>query len=141
MKFNSGIHGEFKYTEDDIIELVKPIQGFEWIHKFILVELEGYKPFKLFQALEDDRIAFIVTSPFEFFEEYELNISDSVIKDLDIKNSKDVIILTTINLNSDPKKTTTNLRAPIIINKLNRLGEQIILDIQKYKIKHPLLKE
>jgi flagellar assembly factor FliW len=33
---------------------------------------------------------------------------------------------------------TTNLKAPIIINIKQKLGEQIILDNDKYKIKHPL---
>lgn len=141
MKFNSSIHGEIEYTDENVVKLIKPLQGFESLHKFILVDLKDYEPFKLFQSLEDERIAFVVTSPFEFYEKYEVKLNDSVIKELGIEDSKNVIILTTINLNSNPKKMTTNLRAPIIINNLNGLGEQIILDTQKYKIKHPLLEE
>ena len=51
------------------------------------------------------------------------------------------MVFNTVTLNSDPKKITTNLKAPIIINISNNLGEQIILDKEKYKIKHPLIKE
>ena len=51
------------------------------------------------------------------------------------------MLLTTVTLNSDPKKITTNLRAPIAINNSNKLGEQIILENDKYEIKCPLIKE
>ena len=99
------------------------------------------EPFKLLQSLEDDKVGLVVVSPFDFCDKYEVDLSENIIKELDIKDSKDVMLLTTVTLNSDPKKITTNLKAPIIINISNNLGDQIILDKEKYKIKHPLIKE
>jgi flagellar assembly factor FliW len=32
-----------------------------------------------------------------------------------------------------------NLKAPIVINMDKKLGEQIIIDKEEYKIKHPLI--
>ena len=49
------------------------------------------------------------------------------------------MILTTVTLNSDVKKITTNLQGPIVINTSTNFGEQIILDNSKYKVKIPLL--
>jgi flagellar assembly factor FliW len=51
------------------------------------------------------------------------------------------MVITTITLNSEAKKITTNLQGTIIINISNNLGEQIILDNSKYKIKQPLIGE
>ena len=36
---------------------------------------------------------------------------------------------------------TANLKAPVVINVNENLGEQVIIDKEKYKIKHPLVKE
>lgn len=141
MIFISKIHGEIEYENENIITFKKEIPGFDGLTKFILVDLKEYEPFKLLQSLEDDEIGFIVTSPFEFHEDYEVNLNKEIISRLDIKEEKDVIIVTTITLNSNPKKITTNLKAPIIINNDNKFGEQIILDDLKYEIKQPLIKE
>ena len=65
---------------------------------------------------------------------------DATLKNLEIDSEKDVMVYSTVTVNSDMKKTTTNLRAPIVINTKNNLAEQIILSDEKYKIKHPLLK-
>lgn len=141
MIFKSKVHGPIEYEEKDILTFNKGILGFEDLKKFILINLEEYEPFRLFHSLEDDELGLIVTSPYEFFEEYTVKLSDYVIGNLEIKNPEDTIILTTVTLNSNPKKITTNLQGPIVINSLRNLGEQIILDNSKYKVKEPLIKE
>lgn len=141
MVFNSKVHGQIEYEEKDILTFNKGILGFENLRKFILIDLEEYEPFKLFHSLEDDELGLIVTSPYEFFEEYKVKLGDDVVKHLGIKKPEDAIIVTTVTLNSDPKKITTNLQGPIVINSLNNLGEQIIIDNGKYKVKEPLMKE
>ena len=139
MKFISKVHGEMQYEENNIITFNKGIPGFNELKKFILLDLQEYEPFKLLQSLEDDEISLIVTSPYEFFNEYEIKISDETIKNLKIDSPEQVMILTTVTLNSDVKKITTNLQGPIVINTSNNFGEQIILDNPKYKVKSPLL--
>lgn len=141
MKFNSKIHGEIHYSEENKVTLNSSMLGFNGLLRYILVDLKEYEPFKLFQSLEDDGVGFIVVSPFEFYDEYEFKIDDEIMKELSIEKMQDVSVFTTVTLNSDPKKITTNLKAPIIINNLNKLAKQIILDMTKYNIKHPLIKE
>ncbi|NOW89431.1 flagellar assembly factor FliW [Clostridium beijerinckii] len=141
MVFISKIHGKLEYDEKDIIIFKKEILGFNNKEKFVLVELEDYKPFKLLQSLEDEDVGLILTSPFEFFDDYKVNLPEETLNRLNIDNEEEVLLLTTITLSSDPKKITTNLKAPIIINKKANLAEQIIIDDSKYNIKHPLIKE
>lgn len=139
MKFISKVHGEIEYTQKDIITFNKGIPGFNELKKFILLDLQEYEPFKLLQSLENDEIALIVTSPYEFFKDYEIKLNDETISNLKIDSPEQVMILTTVTLNSDVKKITTNLQGPIIINTSNNLGEQIILDNSKYEVKSPLM--
>lgn len=141
MIFESKIHGKIEYSEDNIITLKKTLLGFEKLKKFILIDLKEYEPFKLFQSLENDETGLIVVSPFEFFDDYEMNLSEDVIDRLQIKDFKDVILVTTVTLNSNVEKITTNLRAPIVINSSNKFGEQMILDNLEYNIKQPLRME
>lgn len=141
MIFNSKVHGPIEYEGKDILTFNKGILGFEDLRKFILIDLEEYEPFKLFHSLEDDELGLIVTSPYDFFEEYKVKLGDDVVEHLGIKKPEDAIIVTTITLNSDPKKITTNLQGPIVVNTLNNLGEQIIIDNCKYRVKEPLMKE
>ena len=103
--------------------------------------MEGYEPFKLLHSLENSEVALIVTSPYEFYEDYEIKLKDETINNLNIKDPCEVMVISTVTLNSDVKKITMNLQGPIVINTSNNLGEQIIIDNSKYKVKTPLMKE
>ncbi|EHJ01513.1 Flagellar assembly factor fliW [Clostridium sp. DL-VIII] len=139
MKFISKIHGEMEYEAENIITFNRGIPGFNELKEFILVDLQGYEPFKLMQSLEDEAIGLIVISPYEFYKDYEIRLNDEIIDNLKIDSPQQVNIFTTVTLNSDVKKITTNLQGPIVINTSNNLGEQIILDNSKYAVKSPLI--
>lgn len=141
MEFVSKIHGKIQYDKDKIITFKKGLPGFNDLKRFIIVDLDDCEPFKLLHSIENDEVALVVTSPYEFYENYNVEIKEETIKHLDIKSSSDVLIVTTVTLNSDVNKITANLQGPIVINTSNNLGEQIILDDPKYKIKTPLAKE
>lgn len=139
MKFISKVHGEMEYEENNIITFNKGIPGFNELKKYILLDLEEYEPFKVLQSLENDEFSLIVTSPYEFFNEYEIKLGEEAIKNLKIDSPEQAMVLTTITLNSDIKKITTNLQGPIVINTSNNFGEQIVLDNSQYKVKSPLI--
>lgn len=141
MELISKIHGKIQYDDKDIITFKKGIPGFNDLKKFIIVDLKEYEPFKLFHSIENTEVALIVTSPYDFYENYDISISDETVKHLNIKDPSEVLVITTVTLNSDVKKITMNLQGPIVINTSNNLGEQIILDDSKYKVKTPLMKE
>ncbi|MBN1067051.1 flagellar assembly protein FliW [Clostridium botulinum] len=141
MIFVSKVHGNIEYEEKDKITFKKGILGFENLKEYILVDLKECEPFKLLQSLEDEDVGLIVVSPFEFLKNYETKLNTEEIKRLEIRSEEEVTLVTTVTLNSDPKKITTNLKAPLIINISNNLGEQIILDNSDYKIKHLLIEE
>ena len=141
MEFISKVHGKINYEEKNIITFKKGIPGFSELKKFVIVEMEDYEPFKLLHSLENSEVALIVTSPYEFYEDYEIKLKDETINNLNIKEPCEVMVKSTVTLNSDVKKITMNLQGPIVINTSNNLGEQIIVDNSKYKVKTPLMKE
>ena len=118
----------------------KGILGLQEYKEFDLVDLEGFEPYKMLKTTKNDEIGLVIGSPFEIYLEYEIKIPEETLDNLQITSQEDVLIYTTINVNSDINKITTNLRAPIIINIKKALGEQIILSNEIYKIKHPMFK-
>lgn len=139
MKLNTKYHGTIEYEKKDIIHFEKGILGFEKLREFVLFPAENNNFFSILHSTEDKDIGFVVASPFEILKSYELNLKDSIIKKLKISKEDDVLILNIVTLNSEIENITVNLKAPIIINIKEKLGEQIVLDNNKYSIKHPLI--
>lgn len=141
MKFKTEINGVIDFDEKDVIVFKHGLPGFENLNKFVLMELDEYSPFKILHSIEDENVGMVTISPFHVMSDYEIDLSNIVIEELNIDNEEDVLVLSTVTLNNQVSKFTTNLRAPIIVNLKNNLGYQIILDEEKYSIKHSLNKE
>ena len=95
--------------------------------------------------LEKDKIITLVgaggktSTIFELGKEFSnLNKKTIITTTTHMGFDKDFIL---IEKDSDIKKITANLKAPVVINVNENLGEQVIIDKEKYKIKHPLVKE
>ena len=116
----------------------KGIPGFENYRYFNVNIVEGNKKIYNIVSKEDSNVGFISISPFDIKKDYEIDLDDQFIKELDIKNEKDVLVLCLITLGKSLKDSTANLKAPIIINIKNNRGKQLILQDDKYKIKEPL---
>ena len=116
----------------------KGIPGFENYRYFNVNIVEGNKKIYNIVSKEDSNIGFISISPFDIKTDYEIDLDDEFIKELDIKDEKDVLVICLITLGKSLKDSTANLKAPIIINIKNNRGKQLILQDDKYKIKEPL---
>ena len=116
----------------------KGIPGFEDYKYFNVNIIKDNEKFYSIVSKEDDNIGFISISPFDIKKDYEIDLDDEFIKELDIKDEKDVLVICLITLGKTLKDSTANLKAPIIINIKNNRGKQLILQDDKYKIKEPL---
>lgn len=116
----------------------KGIPGFENYRYFNVNIVEGNKKIYNIVSKEDSNIGFISISPFDIKKDYEIDLDDEFIKELDIKDEKDVLVICLITLGKSLKDSTANLKAPIIINIKNNRGKQLILQDDKYKIKELL---
>jgi flagellar assembly factor fliW len=126
MKINTNYHGEIELREEDILTLVNGMLGFEDIEKFVLIKEEDIFV-EYLQSVKDD-IAFAVMDPFIIKQDYTFDIPDMVMKSLDIKSADEVVIKTVVVVPEDITKIRTNLQAPIVFNKTNNKGMQIVLD-------------
>lgn len=132
-------YGDIIYDKSEIISFDKGLLGFEHLNRYILRETYENPMFKLLHSIEDEKVAFVVLSPFDVMKYYEIDLEDDVLVRLEIEDPEDVMLLNTVTLNADPKKITTNLRAPIVVNVRGNKAEQVILKTEDYKIKHALM--
>ncbi|HBE9529873.1 TPA: flagellar assembly protein FliW [Clostridioides difficile] len=122
------------------VTLKKGILGFENLKEYELLDIEDNDSLKEFNSTEEEGIGFVVVSPFEIINEYEIVLNQETIEKLEVKSPKDVVLFNIITLGQTFEESTVNMKAPIVINIKTNFGMQIILQDDKYSIRHPLLR-
>ena len=136
---NAMQSGEPEPKDIPVITFAGGLPGFEDYHQYALVRVDEETPFFYLQSTEEQGLAFIVTSPFLFYPEYEFDLSEKTKGELEISSSDEVGIWCIVTVAEDLARTTINLLAPIVMNMKACIGKQIILHDAGYKTKHPLL--
>lgn len=138
MRLTTKYHNEVEVKEADVLHFEKGIPGFPDEKKFVVLPLNEDGSFSVMQSVETSGLALIVVSPFDFFKDYDFKLEDSVVEELEIKSEKDVLVYSILTVEDPFEKTTANLQAPIIINKVSNKAKQVILVEEGYKTKHNL---
>ncbi|MGI6776719.1 MAG: flagellar assembly protein FliW [Acetivibrionales bacterium] len=142
MQLNTKHFGVMDVDESRIIEFPKGIPGFEQVRKYILLgNGEEDSLFKWLQSVDRPELAFVVTNPFSIKKDYDIDIDDEVVEFLEIKALEDVMVFSIVVVPEDTSKMTMNLKAPIIINTKKKKGGQVVLDTDKYSVRHYVLEE
>jgi len=130
--------GEVEIREEDIIIFPDGILGFEDSRQFILLDIPENEFFKILQDVEREYVSFIVTDPFKFKEDYEMEVQDNELLKINIRKKEQIATINIVTLSDVFEKSTMNLLAPIIMNTENRIGKQYVLSDVSYSTKHPL---
>lgn len=138
MKYETRL-GEIDINENEIIVFEKGLPGFENLKKFSIVSLKDTLPVLWLVSLEDESVSLPIIDPWIVNREYEFEISQEDIEELEIKDKEKVAVWVILTIpHGKPEETTVNLKAPIVISLESGKGKQIILDNEKYKIKHKI---
>ena len=141
MRAVTRLFGEIDIEEDKIITLDKGMIGLPEYRKFALIfdEEKGIKESSImwFQSMDDPETAFPVMQPNTVKPDYNPTVSDEMLSPLGALTEENTYVLVTLTASADVKKTTVNLKAPIVINTDTKKGCQIIVEDDypvKYKI-------
>lgn len=126
-------------AEDKIITFVNGILGLEDYKEYILLNHPDTDILKWLQSNDNPNVALPVANPAYFFPDYRPLIRTEELETIKISSPEDAFLLCVITVPKDPKNTTINLKAPIIINLDNLLADQIICENEEYHIRHPLI--
>lgn len=139
MKINTLKFGEIEINDELIFDFIEPILGYEELSKYTIIDAQADSPFKWLQSTENPGVSFAVTIPVFFEIEYEFNIPEEYTKKLDIKKNEDLLILNIVNIPQNaPQLATINLLGPLVININNKKAVQMVLNSDKFSVKHKL---
>ncbi|MBR2216110.1 MAG: flagellar assembly protein FliW [Selenomonadaceae bacterium] len=131
--------GEIEVEEEKVVHFEQGIPAFEEETEFLIIPYEEESPYVFLQSLKTPQLAFLMTSPFVFFQDYEIEIDDGTLEKLSIKSQDDIALYVILTIpGGSVKNMTANLMAPIVVNTANMQARQVVLDKGNYTTKHRL---
>lgn len=138
MKLTTKYLGEVQIDEKKIIHFSKGLPGFPDETTFIILELPDNTAFQILQSTTTSSLAFVITNPYLFYQDYTLQLNDELLQQLEIEKQEEVVVYTIVTLKQPFSESTINLRAPIVINAQTLKGKQYILNDSDYSSKASL---
>ena len=141
-KINTLRFGDLEIEEQDVVRFADGIPAFEDEHEFVVLPYEEGTPYMFLQSMMTPELAFLMTDPFVFFPDYSFELDDENMEKLAINSMDDVLVCTLISVpRSGVADMTTNLLAPVVINRHTMQARQIVLEKTQYTTKHRLFPE
>ncbi len=114
---------------DAVPELTFPrgLPGFEGLRRFALARWGADdSPYSRLVALDQPETAFLVAPPDEFFDDYDVELSDEDAALIELADPADALVLVVITVTDRPEEASANLLGPIVLNTRRRLGAQVV---------------
>jgi flagellar assembly factor FliW len=140
VKVKTKAYGLIDVDERQKITFSKGLFGFESFKDYVLLDAER-QPFYWLQSLDSEGVAFILINPFLFRPDYEVNIDNEDLLEIDISDPEKVLIFSIITIPADGGPMTANLQGPLVINRDTRYGRQVVLTDPCWKTKHDVIAE
>jgi flagellar assembly factor FliW len=138
LNIQSKYFGEVTISEDELINIPTGLPAFEDLKTFVLLPFDEGTPFYVLQSVQTPEVAFITVSPFQYMPDYQVELSESTITQLEIKQEADVAVYVLLTVQNPFEQTTANLQAPVIINTVSKIGKQVFTNDSIYHTKHAL---
>lgn len=132
MEIQTKYQGTIEIQDDQIIHFEQGIPGFLTEKRFVVSVFAKDTPFFILQSVDTPSLAFVVADPFHFHQDYDFDLPESVVEQLEIESEKDVAVYVVLTLQDPFESTTANLQAPLIINHHKQRGKQVVLDDSSY---------
>ncbi|NLC62814.1 MAG: flagellar assembly protein FliW [Thermoanaerobacterales bacterium] len=130
--------GEIEIEQEKIISFLNGIMGFEILKKYILIDHPGSSILKWLQSAEAPEIALPIVDPMHFYPDYSPIILKDELLQLEIEDISQAAVLCIVKIPQDIEKASINLKAPVVINPVRRLADQLIAENNGYLVKQPL---
>jgi flagellar assembly factor FliW len=129
------------YSKDDIITFPSGVPGFEKSRQFVIVSILEYSPFEWIVCIDGSKLRFAIINPMLFDSTYAPVMVKEQLDDLQIEKPDDVLLYVIVTIKENPLESTANLVGPLMINRLKRLGKQIIIEDERYTTQEPIIRK
>jgi len=146
MRVETTRFGVIEIDPDTVITFTQPIIGFQTLRRFVLLLPGlggdgGESRVRWLQSTESPDAAFLLMDPRTVCAGYAVELRPEELIELGAHVASDLEVYTLLVVPEDHTQIRTNLKAPIVINPVQRLAKQTILDRQDYPIQLFLLTE
>lgn len=143
MKIGTRHFGNVEIDDSKIIKFEEGIFGFPELHQFVLLydNQEEGSPFAWLQAVENEEVCLPMINPLTWFPNYTPEVDDQEVIKIGLETQETLEIYTIVVLPDDITKMTTNLKAPVLINQVNKKACQVIVEDDDCDIRHNLYEQ
>lgn len=140
MEIETRDFGRVEVKEEDIINFPDGVYAFDEAKHFALIAPKENEYPMWLQCTDSLKPCFIVFDPKLFCGDYEITLNEGEKSMLKVTDIKRLQVLCIANVPEDFKDTTVNMKSPIVINKENKLGMQVILP-HNFPYRQPIFKK
>ncbi|MFC4387024.1 flagellar assembly protein FliW [Gracilibacillus marinus] len=126
MQIETKYFGQLDVKEEEIITFPNGIPGFIEEKSFVLLPFDEGGLFQVLQSTNGVDPAFIVVDPFLFVKEYQIELDDATLEQLEIEKEQQVRIVSIVTVKEPLTASTANLKAPIVINQEKQIAKQVL---------------
>jgi flagellar assembly factor FliW len=140
MQMESTRFGNVEVRDDAVLTFPDCLPGLA-DRQWALLAASEDSPFYWLHSLESPHLAVPVTNPWQFFGDYEVRVPDDDAGRLGLERTDDALILCVVKAAERLADFTINLAGPLIVHKQTLVARQIINDVGRYAVRHPLFAE
>ena len=122
--------GSVEVNDDRVLTFSSGMLGFSSYTQFVLLQPDEDGIFYWLQSVDSPELAFVVTDPARWCDEYEATIRNEHMDVLDLDAVGDARVFVIVNKYDET--LTANLQGPLVVNLRNRRGMQIVLSDQRW---------
>lgn len=138
MKVNTTRFGVLEIDDSSVIRMPRGPLGFDEQTDYCLIQHRPDTNFRWMQSIDEPGLAFVVVDASDFFENYEIEIPDAEAERIHLESAEDAIALLVVTIGDQGREITANLAAPIVLNSRELIGLQVVLQDNRFPVKHPL---
>jgi flagellar assembly factor FliW len=137
MKLETRNFGEIEILEEDIIDFKDGLPGFPKDRRFVLLS-EDDSPVSFLQSVDGGDVSFVVVDMLAFMPDYNPRVDENFIQDLGTFEPANFLIFNIATIFDNLKESTVNLKAPIVVNAVEKKGKQVVCENEEYSVKDAL---
>jgi len=129
--------GPVDVDDNRIITFPAGMLGFADYKRYALLQPDDDGVFYWLQSVENPDLAFVVTDPVLWSQEYEATIRSEQMQELGLASFNDAQVFVIVN--KYERTLTANMQGPLVVNTYNRLGMQLVLADKRWTTRHPIV--
>jgi len=132
---NSTRFGDVEVPDEAVVEFPVGLIGLSG-NRYAMLPHDEEGTFMWLHSMNDPSLALPLTSPWRFFSDYEVELSDSEAERIGVKDPSEAEVFVTVRAADTAEGFSANLRAPIII--ADGRGYQVINEASDAPVRAPL---